>query len=156
MGIAPTIAPDQLRGVALCCGIYDFAGPAESGSFERFITTVGWSYSGTRAFREDQRFIASVSVARHVTGDFPPTFLTVGNADPLAPQSAALAEALCAAGVDVETLFHPAGHQPPLGHEYQFDLGLDDGRAALERLTGFLERCASDRALDLEAEGLRC
>jgi hypothetical protein len=43
---------------------------------------VGWAYSGTRAFRDDQRFIATVSVARHVTGDFPPTFLTVGNADP--------------------------------------------------------------------------
>jgi hypothetical protein len=39
----------------------------------------------------------------------------------------------------VETLFYEPSHQPPLSHEYQFDLALADGRTALERIIGFLD-----------------
>ena len=39
---------------------------------------------GSRDFRNDQAFISTVSVPPHVTAEFPPTFLTVGNTDPLA------------------------------------------------------------------------
>jgi acetyl esterase/lipase len=158
MGIEPTIRLEQLRGVALCCGIFDFTHLPPRAGYERFMTAVGWAYSGTRDFRRDQRFISTVSVANNVTGAFPPTFLTAGNADPLAPQSTALAATLGSCGVDVETLFHPADHTPPLGHEYQFDLHQEDGRAAVWRLTAFFERCTRepDAVLDAQEDRLRC
>jgi hypothetical protein len=53
----------------------------------------------------------------------------------------ALASALRSKRVPVETLFFPSNHQPPLGHEYQFDLDLPEARTALYRLTAFCERC---------------
>ena len=146
VGVAPAIAPEQLRGAALCCGIYDLSGLSEAPELQSFLTTCGWSYSGTRDFRHDERFITAVSVARHLTAAFPPTFLTAGNADPLLPQSRALATTLQARGVAVETLFYPDDHQPPLPHEYQFDLDLADGRAALRRLNRFFRRCTRDGA----------
>ncbi|MGQ2933682.1 alpha/beta hydrolase [Sphingopyxis sp.] len=71
-----------------------------------------WSYAGTRD-PEDPR-VARLGIASHVTADYPPTFISVGNADPLAPQSIAFAEALRAKGVEVDSLFFPPDHKPPL------------------------------------------
>jgi acetyl esterase/lipase len=81
-----------------------------------------------------------MSVASHVTPRFPSAFITVGNADPLESHSELLAQRLQESGVDVETLFFGADYQPPLGHEFQFDLDSDAGCLALERITGFVRR----------------
>jgi acetyl esterase/lipase len=76
----------------------------------------------------------------NLTPAFPPAFLTVGNVDPLRTQTEGLLAALKRAGVQTEMLGYATDHQPPLSHEYQFDLGLADGRMALERITDFLHR----------------
>jgi hypothetical protein len=41
--------------------------------------------------------------------------------------------------VNVTPLFFAADHQPPLAHEYQFDLGTDAGRTALDRSVAWLQ-----------------
>jgi acetyl esterase/lipase len=97
-----------------------------------------WAYLGEKEFEDDPRLDA-FTVSRHVKAAFPPAFISVGNADPLAPQSYALAEALKARGATVDTLFFPADHAPPLNHEYQFNLDTDAGQLALERLVAFLD-----------------
>ena len=53
-----------------------------------------------------------------------------------------LATALAARGVEIDTLFYPADHEPPLQHEYQFDLDLDDAETAFSRLVAFFGRHA--------------
>jgi acetyl esterase/lipase len=65
-------------------------------------------------------------------------FITAGNGDPLEPHSRSLAEALTGQGVEADTLFFPADHEPPVGHEYQFDLDQVPGQQALERILAFL------------------
>jgi acetyl esterase/lipase len=82
---------------------------------------------------------------RHVTSAFPPTFISVGNGDPLAPQSMAMADALRSVRVPVDTLFFSPDHQPALPHEYQFDLTRPEGRLALERVVAFLGRLEAAR-----------
>lgn len=141
IGIKPTIASRSLRGLALCCGLFDLVTITDGSSLENFTKAVGWAYSGTRDYRHNRHFMATTAVARYVNATYPPTFLTVGNADPLASQSVALASTLRSKRVNVETLFYPSDHQPALGHEYQFDLDLPDARTALYRLTAFCERC---------------
>lgn len=140
MRITPTVEPEQLRGVVLCCGVFDLAMVDPSSPFRTLITAVGWAYSGRRKFREDEEFLASVSVFEHVTPSFPPAFLTVGNVDPLASQSVALAKRLESDNIDVETLFYPPDHQPALDHEYQFDLSTEEARTALDRIIAFVRR----------------
>jgi acetyl esterase/lipase len=140
VGVASAIGADQLAGVVLCCGIYDLDRLSPSSPLKNFVLAVGWSYSGSRDYRNDHRFTSSTAIPRHITAAFPPTFITVGNADPLAPQSLALAAALESKGVAVDTLFFPEEHKPALGHEYQFDLSFDDARTALDRLIAFLQR----------------
>jgi len=100
------------------------------------MRTVIWSYVGTRNPHDERA--AQISVAPHVTSTFPPVFISVGNAEPLAPQSVELANALRAKRVAVDALFFPADHQPPLPHEYQLLLSTDAGRLALDRSVAFL------------------
>jgi acetyl esterase/lipase len=131
VGIAPSIAPGQLRGVILHCGVYDL----DLGPPGHFMRTAAWSYSG----RKDAK-LAEISVARYVTAEFPPAFISVGNGDALEPHSRALARALVEAGVKVDALFFPEDHEPELPHEYQFNLDTEAGRLALERTLRFLGR----------------
>jgi acetyl esterase/lipase len=139
VGIVPTIAASQVRGLVLCCGPYDLglARAADSPAGHRFGRIILRAYSGERAFLEDPGF-ATWSVADSLTRAFPPVLVTVGNADPLRPHSELLVERLQAEGAEVETLFFPADHEPPLGHEYQFDLDTDAGQVFRERLLEFL------------------
>jgi acetyl esterase/lipase len=136
LGVAPTISPAQLRAVALCCGPYDPELVDGASQFATFLTAILWSYSGTRDWRNSPLF-STMNVATHLSPEFPPAFVTVGNADPLAEHSHRLVDALRAEGVDVEAMFYPPDHQPPLPHEYQFDLDLADARTAFARLVDF-------------------
>jgi acetyl esterase/lipase len=143
VGVPPTLESANLRGVVLACGAYDLAlasGTTAAGG--RFLKTVLWAYSGRRRFLEDPDF-ALMSVADHVTPRYPPTFVTAGNADPLEPHSRVLVERLAAFGVEVDRLFYAPEHQPPLGHEYQFDLDSEAGRIALGRTVAFLRACTA-------------
>src|SRR5262249_19865966 len=121
----------------LFCGVYDASRIKMDGDFGGFIRTVMWSYFGNKDFADDPR-LATFSVNRHLTPRFPPAFVSVGNADPLAPQSVLMADAIAAQGVKVDTLFYPANTDPPLPHEYQFNLDTEAGRTALEKLNAYL------------------
>jgi acetyl esterase len=141
VGITPTIAPAQLRGLILACGIYDLqlVRHATSPAGRLFVQVSLHAYAGKRRFLDDPEF-AAWSITDHVSAAFPPALITVGNADPLRPHSELLAGKLQAQGAETETLFFPAGHQPPAEHEYQFDLDTDAGQLFLDRLLAFLRQ----------------
>jgi acetyl esterase len=141
VGIVPSIRRAQLRGVILHCGLYDLSLAKFDGPWGHFMRTIVWSYSGVKEFGEKAR-LPEFSVARHVTGDFPPAFISVGNADRLLPHSRLLADALVKRGVKVDALFFPEDYRPALPHEYQFNLDTGAGREALERTTRFLKATA--------------
>ncbi len=131
VGIKPLIERSQLRGAILFCGMYE----VKLAHFGR--GGVLWSYFGTKDFMNDPR-ISQFSVARHVTSEFPPAFIAVGNDDALEPQSRHLAEKLAASGVFVERLFFTPEYRPKLQHEFQFDLETDAGKLALEKSITFM------------------
>ncbi|MBI1376873.1 MAG: alpha/beta hydrolase fold domain-containing protein [Frankiales bacterium] len=136
LGLEPTLEAGALRATVLCCGIYDLGPAALSAS--AVLRACGWAYSGSRDVARDTRFLRSTAVVDHVGEAFPASFVTVGNADPLAPQTAALVRRLRSLGVEVESVEFDADHAPALGHEYQFDLALEDSRATLERMIAFV------------------
>jgi acetyl esterase/lipase len=108
------------------------------GAFGGFIRTVLWSYFGEPDPARIAKF-DEFNVSRHVTAAFPPAFVTVGNGDPLAPQSLLMAQAIKTQGVPVDELYFPADYQPTLPHEYQFDLDTQAGQTALSRIIAFLK-----------------
>ncbi len=140
--LRPGLTREQLRGVVLFCGPHDARLMASRASSSWFLRTVMWSYLGTTA--PPQATLQAFSVVPNVTPAFPPAFISVGNDDPLAPQSLALAGALRRQGVRVETLFYSPSHSPPLGHEYQFDLSRPESREALSRTRAFLRSLDGD------------
>lgn len=138
MGIRPSLSAEKLKGTLLNCGAYDLALPDYNGPFGDFLHTVLWAYSGTKDFLSDPK-LKHASVVNYVTKDFPPSFITAGNADPLEAQSQELAKKLAALNVPLSTLFYPNNHRPELQHEYQFNLDTNDGQQALKQITQFLQ-----------------
>ena len=137
VGIVPAIEPSQLAAVILYCGPYDLGAFKVDGALGWFMSTVLWSYSGSRDYATKQGF-ALASILHYVTPKFPPTFISAGNGDPLLPHSVAMADALAKEGVRVDRLFFAQEHTPTLPHEYQFNLDTDAGQLALARSLGFL------------------
>lgn len=137
LGLKPAMAPASLRGTALFCGAFDLTAIDLSGPFGSFLRSVLFAYFGVANPLDSER-ITEASIPRYVTETFPPSFISVGNGDPLAPQSVAMAQALRDRGVKVDTLFFAAELDPKLPHEYQFNLDRPEGKQALDRLTAFL------------------
>lgn len=136
IGVKSGMGREALRGLVLFCGSYDPTSLKFEGSFGDFMRTAIWSYIGTRDPHDPR--VAELSVAPHVTPAYPPVFISVGNADPLAPQSITMAAALRAQSVEVDALFFPNDHEPPLYHEYQRFLLTDAGRLAFDHFVAFL------------------
>ncbi|MFS4432245.1 alpha/beta hydrolase [Chryseobacterium sp. S90] len=137
MKMFPSITRPQLSGVILFCGAYDLKQVDFEGKYKGFLKTVLWAYTGTEDFLTDPR-IAPASVLNYVTSTFPPTFISVGNGDPLSNQSHSLARKLVQMNVKVDTLFYSTDYSPVLPHEYQFNLKGDEGKKALEKVSAFL------------------
>lgn len=141
VGITPSLEPEQLKGVILACGIYKMAELAQDDPTLPKIVSWGdgvavWAYSGTKDFSDP--IITQMSPYYHVTKDFPTTFITGGNADPLTnTQSQPFADELSSLGVNVTRLFYEPNHTPALPHEYQFNLDNADGQNALNQIIAF-------------------
>ncbi len=150
VGIQPTLRPEQVRGVVLNCGIYMMDRLAHPN--RRLPKIIGWgndvtvwAYSGTRDFSDP--VIREMSPYYHVTKDFPATYVTGGNDDPLTEvQSIPLADKLESLGVSVTRLFYEENHTPGLLHEYQFMLDKPDARNALQATLAFVEARTQERA----------
>ena len=149
VGLTPSLRPEQVKGLILCAGIYDMVAFLERGDMIRGgilgwgVGTTTWAYTGSRS--HDSEALAEMSTIDHVTADYPPSFITGGNGDPLTdPQSRPLAAKLEELGVDTVTLFYPKDHEPSLPHEYQFNLDNADGQTALKEIIAFVDARTGD------------
>lgn len=138
IGVTPGLSAKSLAGTVLFCGVYDISKMGKGGGILGwFVHVTAWAYSGTKDWRDDATF-ATMNITPFLTPDFPPAFVSAGNADPLGPQSVAFADALQAQGTQVHRLFYPADYAPPLAHEYQFDLDTEAGQRALAEMVSWL------------------
>jgi acetyl esterase/lipase len=123
-----------LRGVVLFCGLYDLRTVGSTGF--PALRTYLWAYTGTRDWTSYPA-VDQLSTVLHVTPGYPPTFLSVGDADPFASQAAELALALKQHSVPLTTLFW-TGTGDHLNHEYQFNFDLPQAQTAFQRTLAFL------------------
>ena len=137
IGIEPGLEPGQLCAMLLYSGAYDLASANYAGIAGWFVRTVLWAYSGSADFAGNPE-LAKASVIDFVTAEFPPSFISAGNGDPLLEQSVAFAARLKELGVEAETQFFPESLSPALPHIYQFNLDTEGGQEALRRSVDFL------------------
>jgi len=141
MGITTALQPEQLRGMVLNCGVYDLSSMFGSKGILGWGDDMSlWAYTGDRNI-ETSPAVAQMSSINFVTAEFPPTYISGGNADPLTEgNSKPFAAKLRSLGVPVDELFWPADYTPKLPHEYQFRLDLQAGQDALQRTIAFLNQ----------------
>ncbi|MDH6278677.1 acetyl esterase [Aurantimicrobium minutum] len=147
MDFAPALSPEQLQGVVLNCGVYQLTSLIGVKGILGWGDDVSlWAYTGDRDITTSPA-MAQMSTINHVTADFPVTYISGGNADPLtAENSKPFAAKLQTLGVNVTELFWPADYTPALPHEYQFKLNLDAAQTALTETLAFLnERIGSEQ-----------
>lgn len=114
-----------------------------------FIDKILWAYLGTHDYAGVLELAAPFAA---ITSDFPASFISVGNDDPLKAHSTALAERLGELGVSHETLFYADDHTPALGHEYQFALTeSEDAKRSLELSMEFITEQVALKQLRLLA-----
>jgi acetyl esterase/lipase len=102
-----------------------------------FIETFLWSYTETRQFESYAR-IDELSTVQQITSDYPPTFLSVGDADPFEPQSIELIKVLENNRVEVDAVLFN-GTNANLGHDYQFNLDTPPAQQTLVKTLEFLK-----------------
>ena len=145
MGFTPALSPEQLQGVVLNCGVYQLTSLIGGKGILGWGDDMSlWAYTGDRDITTSPA-MAQMSTINHVTGNFPATYISGGNADPLTKEnSKPFAAKLQSLGVNVTELFWPADYTPALPHEYQFKLNLEAAQTALTETLAFLnERIGS-------------
>ena len=140
-GFKQIIAPEQLKGALLCCGPYNLSllGRGSNKIVNYFIKMAAWAYMGTSDWLEE--FGALGTIKDHLTGDFPPTFLTDGNLFSFEDHGKDLANALDASNVPVTTFFI-AKSKNLTRHEYQFIMNQPSAEDALRTMLAFLKSVA--------------
>lgn len=138
-GLPAAIAPDRLVGAVLFSGAYDPTSVRHGDPALGFFTrTVMWAYSGRRDFLHDGRFLYC-NLPAHVTGRYPPAFVSTGPGDALLAQNLEWVAALRRAGAPPRTLFFdPAKTGPAIGHEYQLALDMPEAKRAMVEMVAFL------------------
>lgn len=138
VGITPS-AEGVIRGVVLFCGLYDMSTVASTGF--PGLRTYLWAYTGHRDWLRAPD-VGQMSTTATATADYPPTFLSVGDADPFHTQESEFARALREKAVPVtELTWNGTGDH--LGHEYQFDLTTPQADRALAKTVAFLRSAAA-------------
>lgn len=141
MDISPTVSPAQIKGLLLYCGVYDLPALAGGkGALAWGFNNALWAYTGNKNVSSSPE-VLEMSTLNHVTAQFPATYISGGNGDPLtSTQSEPMAKKLGELGVPLTTLFWPASTTPALPHEYQFWLNTDAAQTALEDSLTFLNQ----------------
>jgi acetyl esterase/lipase len=136
MGIQPSITGNQLKGALLYDGFYDIRTVKDLHS--SVIDLYLWSYTGVKDIESFDR-VDELSIPDHITPDFPPAFITVGDADRLEPQSIELIRSLERNGIVVDAhLF--TGTNAHLGHDFMMDLQTQPAQQIMEKALKFLKR----------------
>lgn len=134
MNIEQSFTRQQLKAVILFGGLYDMK-TVRATHFPR-IKLFMESYTGETQWEKDFVPINQLSTTRNVTKDYPPVFLTVGDADPFVTQADELIAVLKHQHVPYTTSLFSKQHR--LRHQYQFHMQLKESQLTYKRLLMFL------------------
>lgn len=139
-GLGPVLEPGTLRGLLLYCGPYDvrMMGRPKDRKMRFFMSRVGWSCFGRRRWRDTLGARVS-AIGDFVTEDFPPVYLTDGNAWSFEPQGRALVRILEERGVPISSRFFPKEEGEVL-HGYQANLAERNAQVCYADTLAFLRR----------------
>lgn len=140
MNITPQVTKEHLLGYLSYCGPLDLVQMKDAKSSNAFMNffmdTVAWSLLGTKNWYNSPA-IDQLSLINHITEDFPPSYITDGNAFSFQDQGIAFSQKLESYGIETKTLFFKDSTEE-VTHEYQFSFGEDNAKKSLELTIDFL------------------
>ena len=138
VGVDVRIPGDAIKGLLLFNGVYNFDTAGDCGffAFGKWV----WAYTGRKDYRAYAR-LEEMSTVRHITLDYPAVFITVGDADPLEPQTREFADRLSENGVDHTALLW-TGTGAKLDHDYIYEMNIAEAQKAFETMLVFLSEHA--------------
>jgi acetyl esterase/lipase len=130
------IEKDGIAGALLFCGLYNFR---ELLVFNPRIIKLGKIYLGTKDSNNVN--IDLCGVIDKITTDYPPVFITDGNAGSFIWQAKDFAQALKEKEVPVNSVFYNlyTKDDPVLSHQYQFDMDNEYSKKTFKELLNFLQ-----------------
>ncbi len=136
--------PSQIKAAVFFGGFYNMK-TVRATEFPR-IQLFMKSYTGTSHWETDFKNLSQMSTLNQVTHEYPPTFLSVGDADPFYSQNKEFAQGLKAENIPVDTLFYDGSHY--LHHQYQFHLDKPESKENIKKVLLFLSRNTSSSGVE--------
>jgi acetyl esterase len=141
MQMEQVIPAKDIKGFISYCGPVDLKQMAHQSSDDRFmkffVKTVAWSLLGTKDWKNSSE-LQQVSLVDKLTKDFPPTYITDGNAFSFQDQGIAFDQQLTELGVPVQSLFYK-DVEKEVTHEYQFDYSMEESQTCFDQTLDFLK-----------------
>lgn len=103
-----------------------------------FVRTVAWSELGTKNWKTSPQ-LKQASLVKYLTDEFPPTYITDGNASSFQEQGIAFKDKLENLSVPVKCLFFNKSKQE-ITHEYQFDYSKSEAKKCYYQTLYFIEQ----------------
>lgn len=142
VGIPKILDDKVVKGAISYCGPVDLIQMADKSVSDKtmkfFVKTVAWSLIGTKNWQSSDELVQA-SLVNQVTADFPPTYITDGNAFSFEDQGIALADRLKALKVPVTALFYK-NEKKQITHEYQFDYKTEEAKQCYEQTLNFVNQ----------------
>ncbi|KAA1042355.1 alpha/beta hydrolase [Macrococcus equipercicus] len=149
MAVSQSFSQSQLKAVILFGGFYDM-NSVRATKFPR-INLFMESYTGEADWEKNFLPLDQMSTVKQVTAKYPPTFLTVGDADPFDSQGKELVAVLKKNQVPYKTAFFDRTHRLP--HQYQFHMQLKESQLTYQQLLMFLGRYTNQVPYDAGTKG---
>lgn len=133
------LKPSQIKAAIFFGGFYDMktVRATEFPGIQLFMK----SYTSANNWEKNFKNISQMSTIHQVTSSYPPTYLSVGDADPFYSQNEAFYKRLKAKNIPVDTLFYDGSHH--LHHQYQFHLDKPESKENIKKVLLFLSRNTS-------------
>ncbi len=123
----------SVKGLFLLSGVYnmDTVGNCHFPFLKKYL----WAYTGEKHYLSYDR-IDELSTIRSVTSSYPPTFITVGDIDPLASQTEEMIEVLKKNHVEYVPMLWEKSY---LYHNYVYHLDTSEARKVYQSMIRFLK-----------------
>lgn len=140
MAFKPTLQISEVKGAISYCGpvnLKQVLNQKSNSLMQKwFVTSVAWSELGTRQWKKSPE-LAQASLVKHLTNDFPPTYITDGNSYSFQEQGLAFEKKLNTLGVPVTSQFFNKTSKS-ITHEYQFNYKTPEAKKCYQQTLAYL------------------
>ncbi|MEG1528567.1 MAG: alpha/beta hydrolase [Clostridia bacterium] len=140
LSLTPVIKPDQLKGVLLLCGFFNFYTVRDT-NFP-LLNQAMWMFTGVKEY-ENSPYAGLIDTISNVNADYPDTYIICGDYDPFYKQNQEMSAKLKSLGVKVVD-YLPTTTSDKLQHEFQSNFDLKECYEGLDKLFDFLASASKD------------